>query len=67
MALNPQMYANGMPVSFIGEMFVLSRDGVEFEVDKIPELVFSPFSFQYIFLILDGFYVALINALVTII
>lgn len=37
MALNPQLYANGMPVPFVGEMFVLSRDGVEFEVDKIPE------------------------------
>ncbi|KAK1294564.1 hypothetical protein QJS10_CPA16g00707 [Acorus calamus] len=36
MALNPQLYANGMPVAFVGEMFVLARDGVEFEVDKIP-------------------------------
>lgn len=37
MALNPQLYQNGMPVAFVGELFVLSRDGVEFEVDKIPE------------------------------
>jgi hypothetical protein len=36
MALNPQLFPNGMPVPFTGEMFVLSRDGVEFEVDKIP-------------------------------
>ncbi|KAK1259482.1 hypothetical protein QJS04_geneDACA021484 [Acorus gramineus] len=36
MALNPQLYGNGMPVAFVGEMFVLTRDGVEFEVDKIP-------------------------------
>ncbi|XP_008810339.1 UPF0664 stress-induced protein C29B12.11c [Phoenix dactylifera] len=36
MALNPQLFANGMPVPFVGEMFVLARDGVEFEIDKIP-------------------------------
>ncbi|KAM7255892.1 hypothetical protein ACFE04_011633 [Oxalis oulophora] len=36
MALNPQLFPNGMPVPFNGELFVLSRDGVEFEVDKIP-------------------------------
>ncbi|KAK9070762.1 hypothetical protein SSX86_011164 [Deinandra increscens subsp. villosa] len=36
MALNPNLYANGMPVAFVNEMFVLIRDGVEFEVDKIP-------------------------------
>ncbi|CAN6464574.1 unnamed protein product [Victoria cruziana] len=36
MALNPQLFANGHPVPFINEMFVLSRDGVEFEIDKIP-------------------------------
>ncbi|KAL0903725.1 hypothetical protein M5K25_028122 [Dendrobium thyrsiflorum] len=36
MALNPQLFSNGMPVPFLGEMFVLARDGVEFEVDKIP-------------------------------
>ncbi|CAL9761254.1 unnamed protein product [Musa acuminata subsp. burmannicoides] len=35
MALNPQLFANGMPVPFVGEMFVLARDGVEFEIDKI--------------------------------
>ncbi|KAF3549896.1 hypothetical protein DY000_02000480 [Brassica cretica] len=36
MALNPQLMPNGMPVPFVNEMFVLVRDGVEFEVDKIP-------------------------------
>ncbi|KAI3514927.1 hypothetical protein L2E82_11470 [Cichorium intybus] len=36
MALNPNLYGNGMPVAFVNEMFVLIRDGVEFEVDKIP-------------------------------
>ncbi|RAL38629.1 unnamed protein product [Cuscuta campestris] len=36
MALNPQLFPNGMPVPFINELFVLARDGVEFEVDKIP-------------------------------
>ncbi|EHA8587984.1 hypothetical protein COCNU_scaffold003789G000010 [Cocos nucifera] len=39
MALNPQLFANGMPVPFVAEMFVLARDGVEFEIDKIPEYV----------------------------
>ncbi|KAK9098452.1 hypothetical protein Syun_025497 [Stephania yunnanensis] len=36
MALNPQLFANGLPVPFVNEMFVLARDGVEFEIDKIP-------------------------------
>ncbi|KAL9261636.1 UPF0664 stress-induced protein C29B12.11c-like protein [Drosera capensis] len=36
MALNPQLFANGMPVPFVNELFVLARHGVEFEVDKIP-------------------------------
>ncbi|XP_058092731.1 UPF0664 stress-induced protein C29B12.11c [Magnolia sinica] len=36
MAVNPQLFANGMPVPFVNEMFVLSRDGVELNVDKIP-------------------------------
>jgi hypothetical protein len=36
MALNPQLFGNGMPVPFVDEMFVLAREGVEFEVDKIP-------------------------------
>ncbi|XVF56718.1 hypothetical protein PTKIN_Ptkin06aG0142600 [Pterospermum kingtungense] len=36
MALNPQLLPNGMPVPFANELFVLVRDGVEFEVDKIP-------------------------------
>ncbi|KAK3015226.1 hypothetical protein RJ639_006864 [Escallonia herrerae] len=35
MALNPQLFPNGMPVPFVNEMFVLARDGVEFEIDKI--------------------------------
>ncbi|KAL2490200.1 WW-domain-binding protein [Abeliophyllum distichum] len=36
MALNPQLFPNGMPVPFVNEMFVMGRDGVEFEIDKIP-------------------------------
>ncbi|RDX89730.1 SPAC29B12.11c [Mucuna pruriens] len=36
MALNPQLFPNGMPVPFVNEMFVLARDGVEFDIDKIP-------------------------------
>nr|ADP88925.1 classical AGP [Gunnera manicata] len=36
MALNPQLFPNGMPVPFTNEVSVLARDGVEFEVDKIP-------------------------------
>ncbi|KAL3818760.1 hypothetical protein ACJIZ3_004665 [Penstemon smallii] len=36
MALNPQLFPNGMPVPFVHELFVLARDGVEFEIDKIP-------------------------------
>ncbi|WCJ27046.1 hypothetical protein M5689_008821 [Euphorbia peplus] len=36
MALNPQLFDNGMPVPFVNEIFVLTRDGVEFEIDKIP-------------------------------
>ncbi|KAL0386322.1 UNVERIFIED_CONTAM: hypothetical protein Sradi_3026500 [Sesamum radiatum] len=36
MALNPQLFPNGMPVPFVSEIFVLARDGVEFEIDKIP-------------------------------
>lgn len=36
MALNPQLFPNGMPVAFVNELFVLARDGVEFEIDKIP-------------------------------
>lgn len=38
MAVNPQLFPNGMPVPFVNEMFVLVRDGVEFQVDKIPGL-----------------------------
>jgi hypothetical protein len=41
MALNPQLFPNGMPVPFVNELFVLTRDGVEFEVDKIPGSVSS--------------------------
>ncbi|XP_038692737.1 UPF0664 stress-induced protein C29B12.11c [Tripterygium wilfordii] len=36
MALNPQLFPNGMPVPFVNEIFVMARDGVEFQVDKIP-------------------------------
>ncbi|KAL6585420.1 hypothetical protein OROMI_002064 [Orobanche minor] len=36
MALNPQLFPNGLPVPFVNEIFVLARDGVEFEIDKIP-------------------------------
>lgn len=36
MAVNPELFSNGMPVPFVNEMFVLARDGVEFEIDKIP-------------------------------
>ncbi|KAJ8759934.1 hypothetical protein K2173_010080 [Erythroxylum novogranatense] len=36
MALNPDLFPNGMPVPFVNEVFVLAREGVEFEVDKIP-------------------------------
>ncbi|KAF8780842.1 hypothetical protein HU200_000792 [Digitaria exilis] len=39
MAENPQLFGNGMPVPFYGEMFVLARDGVEFHVDKIPSVL----------------------------
>ncbi|KVI03695.1 uncharacterized protein LOC112513114 [Cynara cardunculus var. scolymus] len=35
MALNPHLYDNGMPVAFVNEMFVLIREGVEFEVSNI--------------------------------
>lgn len=42
MALNPQLFPNGMPVPFVNEMFVLARDGVEFEIDKIPGFVSHP-------------------------
>jgi hypothetical protein len=43
MALNPQLFQNGMPVPFENELFVLARDGVDFEVDKIPGFVFFSF------------------------
>lgn len=41
-----------MPVPFVNEMFVLARDGVEFEIDKIPASgfvthPFSPFPFFF--------------------
>lgn len=37
MALNPQLYGNSTPVPFVDEMFVLRRDAVDFEVDKVAE------------------------------
>lgn len=52
MALNPQLFPNGMPVPFLNEMFVLARDGVEFQIDKIPGFV-SPSFFSLIFFLLD--------------
>ncbi|KAM7522445.1 hypothetical protein LguiA_012347 [Lonicera macranthoides] len=36
------LFGNGMPVPFVNEMFDLARDGVEFEVDKIPGLYPQP-------------------------
>ena len=50
MAVNPQLFPNGMPVPFVNELFVLARDGVEFEVDKIPGSVSSSFWFFSLFL-----------------
>lgn len=38
MAVNPQLMPNGTPVPFVNEMMVLSREGVEFQVDKLPNL-----------------------------
>jgi len=51
MALNPQLFPNGMPVAFVNEMFVLARDGVEFEVDKIPGAGYYSSSFLFIILL----------------
>lgn len=45
MALNPQLYGNGTPVPFVDEMFVLRRDAVDFEVDKIAEYVTTYISY----------------------
>lgn len=39
MALNPQLFGNSTPVPFVDEMFVLRRESVEFEVDKVAEYV----------------------------
>lgn len=57
MALNPQLFGNGMPVPFVNEMFVLARDGVEFEVDKIPgsaisfiQSIILPYIYIYIYI-----------------
>lgn len=49
MAENPQLMGNGIPVAFVGELFVLARDGVEFEIDKIPgsSSFFSLISFSF--------------------
>ncbi|KAI3526339.1 hypothetical protein L1887_05589 [Cichorium endivia] len=35
MALNPHLYGNGMPVAFVNELFVLIRDGIDFEINNI--------------------------------
>jgi hypothetical protein len=38
MAVNPPLFAAaGMPLPFEAEIFLLSRQSVEFEIDKIPE------------------------------
>ena len=39
MAVNPPLLSSigGMPVPFEAEMFLLTRQSVDFEVDKIPE------------------------------
>jgi len=44
MALNPQLFGNSTPVPFVDEMFVLRRESVEFEVDKVAEAPGSKFS-----------------------
>jgi len=36
MALNPPLYSNRMPEPFQNEVYVLVREAVEFEVNKIP-------------------------------
>ncbi|BBN13676.1 hypothetical protein MPTK1_6g05520 [Marchantia polymorpha subsp. ruderalis] len=33
MAVNPPLFGNGTPIPFVDEMFVLTRDSVEFNVD----------------------------------
>ncbi|KAL3691918.1 hypothetical protein R1sor_005569 [Riccia sorocarpa] len=37
MALNPQLFPNGTPVPFMNEMFVLTRDSVEIQVENVPD------------------------------
>lgn len=37
MAVNPPVQGTGLPVPFSNEFFVLSRDKVEVEVDKLAE------------------------------
>lgn len=46
MALNPQLYDNGTPVPFVDELFVLRRDAVNFEVDKVAECAPTFYFFQ---------------------
>nr|KAJ0209772.1 hypothetical protein LSAT_V11C400188140 [Lactuca sativa] len=55
MALDPNLYGNGMPVVFVNEMFILIRDGVEFEVDKILS-----FDLRFIILVLGLIFVVLL-------
>ncbi|CAI5498075.1 unnamed protein product [Closterium sp. Naga37s-1] len=38
MAANPQLDGQGIPVPFVGEVMVLRRDGIEFHVDKMPQV-----------------------------
>jgi hypothetical protein len=47
MALNPQLYGNGTPVPFVDEIFVLRRDAVDFEVDKVAEYAPTLVSFSF--------------------
>lgn len=71
MALNPQLFPNGMPVPFVNEIFVLARDGVEFEIDKIPGFVSDPtvslsFGIQPSFLVILSAAVGLLFRLIEI-
>ncbi|KAJ7528369.1 hypothetical protein O6H91_15G000700 [Diphasiastrum complanatum] len=44
MAVNPQLFPNGLPMPFEGELFVLTREGVECQADKIPDIPGGSFS-----------------------
>ncbi|EFJ07430.1 hypothetical protein SELMODRAFT_109689 [Selaginella moellendorffii] len=38
MALNPQLHPSGFPLPFVNEVLALARDGVEFQVEKLPDV-----------------------------